>query len=52
MNTPQPVRILLWAFTVLALAAYGSVIVRNVTDTLMGIFSHQQSIVMVQPPNR
>jgi hypothetical protein len=42
---------LLWACLVVAVAAYGSVVVRNVTEMLVGI-THQPSIVVVQRPNR
>jgi hypothetical protein len=45
------VRHLLWASLVLAVAAYGSAIVRNVTDTLVEI-THQPSDVMVQQATR
>jgi F0F1-type ATP synthase membrane subunit c/vacuolar-type H+-ATPase subunit K len=46
------VRNLLWAGLVVAVAAYGSVIVRNVTEMLVGITSHQPSLIVVQRPNR
>jgi len=45
-------RDLFWVGLVLAVAAYGAVIVRNVTDTLVGIATHQPSIVVGQRPNR
>lgn len=41
-----------WVGLVLAVAAYGAVVVRNVTDTLVGIATHQPSIVVVQRPIR
>lgn len=46
------VRHLVWAGLVLAVAAYGSVVVRNVTDTLVGIATHQPSMVIAQQPYR
>ena len=46
------VRDVFWVGLVLAVAAYGAVMVRNVTDTLVGIATHQPSIVMVQRPSR
>jgi hypothetical protein len=45
-------RDLLWACLVVAMAAYGAVVVRNVTDALVGIASHPASLVVVQRPNR
>jgi hypothetical protein len=45
-------RTLTWACLILAVAAYGSVVVRNVTDALVGITSHQPPIVVVQQPTR
>jgi F0F1-type ATP synthase membrane subunit c/vacuolar-type H+-ATPase subunit K len=45
-------RDLLWAGLVLAMAAYGAVVVRNVTEALVGIASHPPSMVVVQRPNR
>ena len=45
------IRTLTWTCLILAVAAYGSVVVRNVTDTLMGI-AHQQPIVVVEQPRR
>jgi F0F1-type ATP synthase membrane subunit c/vacuolar-type H+-ATPase subunit K len=47
-----PVRNLVWACLVLAVAAYGAVVVRNVTDTLVGITSRQPSTVIAQQPYR
>jgi hypothetical protein len=44
-------RHLLWASLVLAVAAYGSVIVRNVTDALVEI-THQPSSVVIQQATR
>jgi hypothetical protein len=43
---------LVWVCLVLAVATYGSVVVRNVTDVLMGIADHQRSFVVVQQPTR
>jgi hypothetical protein len=40
-----------WVFLVLAVAAYGSVVVRNVTDVLVGM-THQPTMVVVERPNR
>jgi F0F1-type ATP synthase membrane subunit c/vacuolar-type H+-ATPase subunit K len=52
VDTQRLVRNLLWAGLVVAVAAYGSVIVRNVTETLVGITSPQPSLIVVQRPNR
>jgi hypothetical protein len=41
-----------WIFLVLAVAAYGAAIVRNVTDMLAGIAGHPRSVVLVETPNR
>jgi hypothetical protein len=46
----NPVRRLVWVCLVLAVAAYGAVVVRNVTDALVGIATHQP--VTVQSPYR
>ena len=46
------VRNLVWACLVLAVAAYGAVVVRNVTDALVGIATHQPSMVVAQQPYR
>ncbi|MDR3532398.1 MAG: hypothetical protein P4L90_17830 [Rhodopila sp.] len=43
---------LLWACLIVAVAAYGAVVVRNVTDTLMAIAYHQPSIVVADKPSR
>ncbi|MGD0104824.1 MAG: hypothetical protein ABSC06_12405 [Rhodopila sp.] len=43
---------LIWACAIVAVAAYGSVVVRNITETLVGITSHQSAMVVVQRPNR
>jgi len=43
---------LIWACGIVAMAAYGSVVVRNVTETLVGITSHPSAMVVVQRPNR
>ena len=45
-------RNLVWAGLIVAVAAYGAVVVRNVTDMLMGITSGQPSMVMAERPNR
>lgn len=42
---------LVWACVIVAVAAYGSVVVRNVTEALVGMTSHQ-SLVVAQRPNR
>jgi F0F1-type ATP synthase membrane subunit c/vacuolar-type H+-ATPase subunit K len=47
-----PVRNLVWVGLVLAVAGYGAAVVRNVTDTLVGITTHQPSMVVAQRPNR
>jgi hypothetical protein len=41
-----------WIGLVLAIAAYGSVIVRNVTDSMAGIAHHDDAMVMVERPSR
>jgi hypothetical protein len=46
----RPVRSLVWACLILAVAAYGAVVVRSVTDALVGIATHQR--VTVQSPYR
>jgi F0F1-type ATP synthase membrane subunit c/vacuolar-type H+-ATPase subunit K len=51
-DTIRLVRTLSWAGLVLAVAAYGAVVVRNVTDMLVGMASHQPSVVVVERPNR
>jgi hypothetical protein len=43
---------LVWIGLVLAIAAYGSVIVRNVTDTMAGIAHHNAAMAMVERPSR
>jgi hypothetical protein len=45
-------RDLLWACLVLAVAAYGAVVVRNVTDALVMITSHQPAMVLADRPMR
>ena len=45
-------RALSWICLVLAVAAYGAAIVRNVTDVLAGIAGHPRSVVLVETPNR
>lgn len=37
---------------VLAVAAYGAAIVRNVTDVLAAIAGHPRSVVFMETPNR
>ena len=41
-----------WVGLVLAVAAYGAAVVRNVTEMLVGIATHQPPVVVVQRPNR
>jgi hypothetical protein len=41
-----------WVCLVLAIAAYGSVVVRNVTDVLAGISHPPPGIVVVERPTR
>jgi hypothetical protein len=41
-----------WVGLVLAVAACGAVVVRNVTEMLVGIAAHQPPVVVVQRPNR
>jgi hypothetical protein len=41
-----------WIGLILAVAAYGALVVRNVTDMLVGIATHQPSIVVIQRPTR
>ena len=41
-----------WIGLVLAIAAYGAVVVRNVTEMLMGIATHQPPVGVIQRPNR
>ncbi len=43
---------LVWVGLVLAVAAYGAVVVRNVTDTMAGIAHHDAAMVMAERPNR
>jgi hypothetical protein len=43
---------LAWVCLVLAVAAYGSVVVRNVTDMLAGITHSAPKVVMVERPSR
>jgi hypothetical protein len=43
---------LLWAGLILAMAAFGAVVVRNMTNALRGIAYHQPPIVVVDRPNR
>jgi hypothetical protein len=45
-------RDLLWACLIVAVAAYGAAIVRNVTDTLSGIASRQSAMIIAQRPSR
>ncbi len=46
------VRDVVWIGLVVAIAAYGSAIVRNVTDTLVGMTAHPPSMVVVARPSR
>jgi hypothetical protein len=41
-----------WVALVLAVSAYGAAVVRNVTEMLVGITTHQPPIVVIQRPNR
>jgi hypothetical protein len=41
-----------WVCLVLAVAAYGSVVVRNVTDTLSGIAHHPDAVIATASPAR
>jgi hypothetical protein len=41
-----------WVCLVLAVAAYGAVVVRNVTEMLAGIAGHPHSVVLVERPTR
>jgi hypothetical protein len=43
---------LAWVCLVLAVAAYGAVVVRNVTDMLAGIAGHPRSMVVVERASR
>jgi hypothetical protein len=52
VNIAGLARGLLWAGLILAVAAYGAAVVRNVTDALVGITSHQSSVVVAQRPYR
>jgi hypothetical protein len=46
------VRDLSWACLVVAVAAFLSPVVRNVTEALVAMTSHQSSMVVAQQPNR
>ncbi|HEY0184709.1 MAG TPA: hypothetical protein VGC09_18060 [Rhodopila sp.] len=46
------VRRLVWIGLVLAVAAYGSIVVRNVTAALVGIASHQSTVIVAETPSR
>ena len=48
----QALPVVAWICLVLAIAAYGAAIVRNVTDALAGIAGHPRSVVVMQTPNR
>jgi len=48
----DPVRRLVWVGMVVAVAAYGAVVVQNVTGMLVGITSHQRSVVVAERPVR
>jgi hypothetical protein len=52
VDTTRLTRNLVWVCLVLAVAIYGSVVVRNVTETMVAIARHQPSIVVAQRPNR
>jgi hypothetical protein len=52
VDPPRLVRVLFWISLVLAVAAYGSVVVRNVTETLVAITTHPPSTVAIQQPTR
>jgi uncharacterized membrane protein YqhA len=41
-----------WIGLVVAVAAYGSVVVRNVTEMLAGITRHTPAMVVVERPSR
>jgi hypothetical protein len=41
-----------WACLVLAVAAYGAAIVRNITDAMIDIRDKSHAMVVVQRPNR
>lgn len=51
-DMPKLGRDVVWVCLVLMAAGYGALIVRNVSQTLVGIVSHQPSIVVAQWPNR
>jgi F0F1-type ATP synthase membrane subunit c/vacuolar-type H+-ATPase subunit K len=46
------VRDLSWACLIVALAAYGAAVVRNVTDALGGITSRQPDVIVAKWPSR
>jgi hypothetical protein len=52
VDIPRLIYGLTWVALVLAVAAYGAVIVRNVTEMLVGIATHQPPLFLVQRPNR
>ncbi len=52
VNLIRLARHLSWACVVLAVAAYGAVVVRNVTGTLEGILSRRPPVVVAQQPSR
>jgi uncharacterized membrane protein YqhA len=41
-----------WVCLVVAVAAYGAVVVRNVTETLTGISDHAHTVTLGNQPNR
>ena len=43
---------LLWVVAILTIAAFGAVLVRNVTDMLMAMAYHPPSATVVQRPAR
>jgi hypothetical protein len=52
VDSPRLIRRLSWVALVLAIAAYGAAVVRNVTEMLVGIATHQPPVVVIQRPNR
>jgi hypothetical protein len=52
VDLPPLLMNLLWAGVVLAVAAFGAAVVRNVTDALVGIAYHQPPVAVVDQPNR
>jgi hypothetical protein len=52
VDISRVIRDLSWLCLVLAVAAFGAVVVRNVTDVLAGMTTRQASFVVVQQPSR